>query len=216
MAIWKTNNKFILFYILLILLSLCACETKNKKPVKKPSLYSFTNIDLEFRFIETKSSNKDKKISTKDLGSIKKLVRSVKSLLTSLIYTNMSKKKTILNKSLLDNFDIDYSYDEPLIIKPENISKHLVVLFTVGNAKTKIFKTTIYKENKNSMKNPDKRHCYISKIEITQNKKIREYINNPNYFRMTLIKEIFYLLGFRRPYFIKKKYVIILTKFLII
>jgi len=171
MAIWKTNNKFILFYILLILLCFCACDTKNKKPVKKPSLYSFNNIDLEFRFIETKDSTKDKKISIKDVKSIKKLVRSVKSLLTSLIYTNMGKKKVVLNKSLLNNFDIDYSYDEPLINKPENVSKHLVVLFTLGNVKSKIFKSTVYKENKNSMKNPDKKHCYISKIEITQSKK---------------------------------------------
>jgi hypothetical protein len=73
-----------------------------------------------------------------------------------------------------------------------------------GNIKSKIFKTAIYKENKNSMKNPDKKLCSIGKITIS-NKKYKEYIKKPNYFRMSLVKETFYLLGFRRPYFLKKK-----------
>ena len=204
MVVRKTNNKFICLFILLLLFHCSKCQTKTEKETTKPSSYRFDNIDLEFKFIENKYT---KKIGNNDLKNIKKLISSVKNLLTSLIYTNLSKKKIDLNQRLLDNFDIEYNYNEPILHKSEKLNKNLLVLFSFENLKykTKLFKTTIYKENKNSMRNPDKKHCYIGKITINKNKKIKDYIKNTDYFRMSLIKEIFYLLGFRKPYFLKKK-----------
>ena len=201
MVMRKTNNIYIFFFILLLLFCCNKCQTKTKKTITKPSSYRFDNIDIEFKFIENKYT---KKIGNNDLKTIKRLLSSTKNLVTSLIYTNLAKKKVELGQNLLDNFDIEYNKNEPLVKKSEQLNKHLLVLFMFGNIKSKIFKTAIYKENKNSMKNPDKKLCSIGKITIS-NKKYKEYIKKPNYFRMSLVKETFYLLGFRRPYFLKKK-----------
>ena len=199
MALRKTN---IIIYLYISLLLFCFCDCQKKKLIKKPGKFKYSNIDLEFRFIE---SNTNDKIAIRDMKNIKKLVSSVKSLLTSLIYTNLSKKKLTLDQKILDNFELEYNYKEPLIHKKEILNKHLVVLFTFGNLRTKLFKTTVYKANKNSMRNPDKQHIYLSLITINQNKKFKRYIKDINYFKMSLIKEIFYILGFRKPYFQKKK-----------
>ena len=199
MALRKTN---IIIYLYISLLLFCFCDCQKKKLIKKPGKFKYSNIDLEFRFIE---SNTNDKIAIRDMKNIKKLVSSVKSLLTSLIYTNLSKKKLTLDQKILDNFELEYNYKEPLIHKKEILNKHLVVLFTFGNLRTKLFKTTVYKANKNSMRNPDKQHIYLSLITINQNKKFKRYIKDINYFKMSLIKEIFYILGFRKPYFKKKK-----------
>ena len=52
------------------------------------------------------------------------------------------------------------------------------------------------------MRNPDKKHCYLGLITINT-LLYKDYINYSLYFKMTMIKEIFYLLGFRKPYFQK-------------
>ena len=193
------NNIFMAFYILLLLISYCECQKQSKQTIKKPGKFSFSSIELEFRFIE-----QNNKIANKDLKTIKRFVNSVKYLIQSLIYTNLAKKKITLDKNVLDNFEIDYSKDEPLIHNEEKINKNLIVLFNFGKLRTKLFKTTIFKENKSSMRNPDKNHCYLSLITISKSK-YKQYIKTPGYFKMNLMKEIFYLLGFRKPYFIKKK-----------
>jgi hypothetical protein len=96
------------------------CQKESEKEITKPKSYRFDNIDLEFKFIENKYT---KKIGNNDLKNIKKLISSVKNLLTSLIYTNLSKKKIDLNQRLLDNFDIEYNYNEPILHKSEKLNK---------------------------------------------------------------------------------------------
>ena len=199
MVIRKADKLFIYFFISLLLLNFSICKKDTKKTVTKPSKYRFSNLDLEFRFIESKY-----KISSKDLKNIKHFANSVKSLLKSLIYSNLNKKKITLDQKLLDNFEIEYDYNEPLIHKEEVLNKHLIVLFSFSKRKSKLFKTTIYKENKSLMRNPDKNYCNIGLITISLSK-YKQYLNNPNYFKVLLVKEIFYLLGFRKPYFITKK-----------
>ena len=90
MVMRKTNNIYICFFILLLLFCSNKCQTKTKKTITKPSSYRFDNIDIEFKFIENKFS---KKIGNNDLKTIKRLVVSTKNLVTSLIYTNLAKKK---------------------------------------------------------------------------------------------------------------------------
>ena len=199
MVIMKTNNKLIFFSIFLIMLGLCICQKESKKSIKKPGKFMFSSIDLEFRFIEQYL-----KIGNKDLKSIKRLVNSVKSLIKSLIYTNLAKKKITLDKKVLDNLEIEYNNNEPLIHEPEVLNKNLIVLFAFGKLRTKLFKSTIFKENKSLMRSPDKKQCYLSLITISKTK-YKNYLKIPNYFKMSLIKEIFYILGFRKPYFLKKK-----------
>ena len=199
MVIMKTNNKLIFFSIFFIMLGLCICQKESKKSVKKPGKFMFSSIDLEFRFIEQYL-----KIGSKDLKSIKRLVNSVKSLIKSLIYTNLAKKKITLDKKVLDNLEIEYNNNEPLIHEPEVLNKNLIVLFAFGKLRTKLFKSTIFKENKSLMRSPDKKQCYLSLITISKTK-YKNYLKIPNYFKMSLIKEIFYILGFRKPYFLKKK-----------
>ena len=199
MVIRKADKLFIYFFISLLLLNFSICKKDTKKTVTKPSKYRFSNLDLEFRFIESKY-----KISSKDLKNIKHFANSVKSLLKSLIYSNLNKKKITLDQKLLDNFEIEYDYNEPLIHKEEVLNKHLIILFSFSKRKSKLFKTTIYKENKSLMRNPDKNYCNIGLITISLSK-YKQYLNNPNYFKVLLVKEIFYLLGFRKPYFITKK-----------
>ena len=199
MVIREADKLFIYFFISLLLLNFSICKKDTKKTVTKPSKYRFSNLDLEFRFIESKY-----KISSKDLKNIKHFANSVKSLLKSLIYSNLNKKKITLDQKLLDNFEIEYDYNEPLIHKEEVLNKHLIILFSFSKRKSKLFKTTIYKENKSLMRNPDKNYCNIGLITISLSK-YKQYLNNPNYFKVLLVKEIFYLLGFRKPYFITKK-----------
>ena len=199
MVLKKINHLFIFIYIINITIIFCQSQKDSNKVVNKPGKFKFSPIDLEFRFIE-QINKTDKKI----LNVVKKLFNSVKLLLKNLIYTNLNKKKLTLDRKVLDNFEIQYSSNEPLIYNQETLNKNLIVLFTFDKLKTKLFKTTIFKENKNSMRNPDKKHCYLGLIAISKTH-LKKYNNNPAFIKISLIKQIFYLLGFRKPYFLKKK-----------
>ena len=181
---------FILFFSLLII--------SSGKKIIKPSIYSFSPIDIEFRIVGIIS-----KIKERDLNKVKRLANSVKSLLRSLIYVNFPKKKLTLDKKVLDNFEIEYNNYEPLLKEEEKIIKHLVVLLNFKKLRRRLFQTVIYKAKKESMRSPDKKQCYIGLININ-NVIYKNYMKSPLYFKMSMIKEIFYLLGFRKPYFQKK------------
>ena len=173
-------------------------EETTKKQITKTPTYNFIPIDIEFRTV-----GNNQNIKEKDINKIYKYGVSVKSLLKSLIYVNFSKKKITLDKKVLDNFDIIYTDDEPLIHNKETLSKHLVVLLNYKKVRSRLlFNTVIYKAKKSSMRSPDKRHCFLGLININNNE-YKKYLNYPNYFKMSLIKEVFYLLGFRKPYFQK-------------
>ena len=195
---YRKNNLFFYIYIFFLLTALYNCQKAKKKTVTKPAIYKFSPVSLEFRFVGTNT------LSDRAFKNVKKLVSSTKNLLQNLIYTNLSKKNLILDKKVLDNFNIKYNKKEPLVNKKEELNHTLVVLFTFEKRKSKFFKTTLYKENKHLMAGPDKKQCYLGLIKINQNN-YREFIKNTNYFKMSLIKEIFYLLGFRKPYFERKK-----------
>ena len=170
---------------------------KNKKGPIKPSIYYFIPLDIDFRTV-----GKLPKIRENNLKIINRYLSSIKGLLSSLIYVNFKKKDTKLDKQVLDNFDISYDDHEPLAHNSETIRKHLVILINYKRIGKRLFSTRIYKARKSSMRSPDSRHCYLGLIYI--NTLIyRDYINYPIYFKMAMIKEIFYLLGFRKPYFQK-------------
>ena len=190
------------FYFLIILVIIPFAFTvqkkkddKTKKLIKKPQIYDFSPLDIEFRTV-------GKKINEKDLKAINAITKSVTNLLRSLIYVNFRKKKLTLDKKVLDNFNIQYTKKEPLANKKETITKHLVILLNYKQLRTRLLHSTIYKENKSSMRSPDGRHCYLGLININT-LKYKKYLNYQSYFMMHMIKEIFYLLGFRKPYFQK-------------
>ena len=172
-------------------------KTKTKEPPKKPSIYSFSPIDIEFKTVGLIA-----KIKKSELNKINRYIDSVKTLLKRLIYVNFKKKSIKLDKKVLESFEILYTKDEPFIQKEENISKHLVVLINYKKMRKKLFYSYIYKENKSSMYSPSSSHCYLGLIKINT-LAYKDYIKFPNHFKMSLIKEIFYLLGFRKPYFKK-------------
>ena len=172
-------------------------KEKDKKYLIKPSIYNYNPLDIYFRTVGSVQ-----KISENNLEKINRYLNSVKNLLKSLIYVNFPKIKLTLNKTVLENFDISYNNDEPLSHNSETIKKHLVILINYEQLKTRLFSTKIYKAKKNSMRNPDKKHCYLGLITINT-LLYKDYINYSLYFKMTMIKEIFYLLGFRKPYFQK-------------
>ena len=159
----------------------------------------FSSIDIEFRQVGIAP-----KISHKFLTRIESYINSVKKLIKALIYVNFKKKKIKLDKKVLDNFEIKYNEDEPMVYEPETLTKHLVVLINFKNMKKKLFYPTIYKEDKSLMREPDGRQCYLGLITINT-KLYKNYIAWPTKFKMLLIKEIFYLLGFRKPIFQKKE-----------
>ena len=169
-------------------------DKTKKGPIKTPT-YIFTPIDIEFRIVGDISNIKEKY-----LNKINRYTNSVKSLLKSLIYVNFEKKKLTLNKNVLDNFNIKYTDDEPLIHNKEIITKHLVILLNFKKMRRRLFYTTIYKTKKSSMSSPGKRHCYLGLIIINISE-YKKYLKNPLNFKIYLIKEIFYLLGFRKSYF---------------
>ena len=181
---------FILFFSLLII--------SSGKKIIKPSVYSFSPIDIEFRIVGIIS-----KIKERDLNKVKRLANSVKSLLRSLIYVNFAKKKLTLDKKVLDNFEIEYNNYEPLLKEEEKIIKHLVVLLNFKKLRRRLFQTVIYKAKTDSIRIQYKKQCYIGLININ-NVIYKNYMKSPLYFKMSIIKEIFYLLGFRKLYFQKK------------
>jgi hypothetical protein len=61
MALRKTNT---IIYLYISLLLFCFCDCQKKKLIKKPGKFKYSNIDLEFRFIE---SNTNDKIAIRDM-----------------------------------------------------------------------------------------------------------------------------------------------------
>ena len=194
------SKKFFLFLIIYILsfyYSFQKASNNTSNSPNKPSKYKFSPIDIQFRVV-----GKTTNIKEKDLNSIKKIANSVKNLLKSLIYVNFIKKKLTLDKKVLDNFDIEYDDNETLIRSKEIIYKHLLVLLNFKKLKRSLFFPRVYKAQKNSMRSPERKHCYLGLISININQ-YKKFLNYPLYLKMSLIKEIFYLLGFRKAYFQK-------------
>ena len=192
------SNKKSVLLILIIFFSLFIISS-GKKTLKPSSDYDYIPIEIEFKIVGITS-----KIKESEINAIEKLANSVKNLLRSLIYINLPKKKLTLDKKVLDNFDISYKKKEPLLDNSEVIKKHLVVLLTFKQLRPKLlFQSIIYKAKKNSMRNPDKKQCYLGLININ-NELYKEYIKSTWYFKMCMIREVLYLLGFRKHYFQKK------------
>ena len=155
-------------------------KTKTKEPPKKPSIYSFSPIDIEFKTVGLIP-----KIKKSELNKINRYIDSVKTLLKRLIYVNFKKKSIKLDKKVLENFEILYTKDEPFIQKEENISKHLVVLINYKKMRKRLFYSYIYKENKSSMYSGSSSHCYLGLIKINT-LAYKDYIKFPNHFKMSI------------------------------
>ena len=201
MVNYPKKNIFLFFIIFLCLFNIShEKKRKPKKQIIKPRKYSFSPIDIDFRQVGT-----TQKISNKLLNRIKTYCNSVKRLIRALIYTNLAKKDIRLDKKILDNFEIKYDdEDEPLVSEPETLSKHLVVIYNFKKMRKKLFYSTLYKKDKSLMREPDSRQCFLALITINT-LMFRHYIAWPTKFKMLLIKEIFYLLGFRRPIFQRRE-----------
>ena len=198
MAQYHKQSLLLFFIIFLIVFNLSFQKKPKVKGPTKPEIYNFSPIDIEFKNITTIN-----KIKKRNMNRINRLIKSVIFLMKSLIYVNFKKKQIILDKKVLDNFEIKYIKREPILKKPENITKHLVIITIFKKMRKKLFYSTLYKKNKNSMRSPDRRHCYLGLITINT-LLIENYLNSPSLFKILLIKEIFYILGFRKPYFQNK------------
>jgi hypothetical protein len=162
MVNYPKNNIFLFFIIFLCFFNIShAQKRKVKKQLIKPQEYNFSPIEIEFRQVGITP-----KISQRLLNRIESYINSVKRLIRALIYVNFKKNKIKLDKKVLDNFDIKYDEDEPLISEPETLSKHLVVLYNFKKMRKKLFYPTIYKEDKSLMTEPDKRQCFLGLITI--------------------------------------------------
>ena len=146
---YRKNNLFFYIYIFFLLTALYNCQKAKKKTVTKPAIYKFSPVSLEFRFVGTNT------LSDRAFKNVKKLVSSTKNLLQNLIYTNLSKKNLILDKKVLDNFNIKYNKKEPLVNKKEELNHTLVVLFTFEKRKSSLRKTKNSQIRKSQTSNLD-------------------------------------------------------------
>ena len=174
----------------------------NKKTsiIKKNKINSDQNF---IPFIITYKIIDSKKINKTTLKKIRSQLVDILNIFRALIYTNIPKKNINLNTTVLKNFKIR---SKELTFEEEEHKKHLLLLIKFKKlSNEKICTHELYKpRKKDTDAKVSKRMCSIALLNI--NSKINfDNLKFDTIFKLSIIKHIFKIIGFR-SLFLKKKY----------
>ena len=201
---------FIISLDLIILVNFVKCSSiklidpkniKNKQ--MKKSEFSFSPLDIDFRYINMRN--------TKYSKLIKKYLNHVSVILGRLIYTRNYNRKIKYNRDLLKRFKIQLKENSDF--KDQEIETDLLIIVKLVSFKTLVVKHKLYTKNDED-DSADSRRTYIALLNIKNNYEFNSDFSIDK-FKLHIIREIFKILGFRREflkeYFIRNNFIEIPT-----